>query len=78
MLRLSQQNLGHKLGITFQQVQKYEKGTNRVSASRLQALSNILQVPVPFFFDGVGGVPAAAERLRRPHMSWIFSPAPAG
>ena len=52
MLRMSQQNLGHKLGITFQQVQKYEKGTNRVSASRLQALSNVLQVPVPFFFDG--------------------------
>jgi transcriptional regulator with XRE-family HTH domain len=52
MLRMSQQKLGDKLGLSFQQVQKYEKGTNRVSASRLQALCHILQVPVPFFFDG--------------------------
>jgi transcriptional regulator with XRE-family HTH domain len=40
------------LGLTFQQVQKYENGSNRVSASRLQQLSKILQVPVPFFFEG--------------------------
>jgi transcriptional regulator with XRE-family HTH domain len=52
MLRMTQRKLGHKLGLTFQQVQKYEKGTNRVSAGRLHALSNILEVPVPFFFDG--------------------------
>jgi transcriptional regulator with XRE-family HTH domain len=58
MLGMSQEKLGNKLGITFQQVQKYEKGTNRISASRLQALCDILQVPVPFFFDGspqIGG-----------------------
>lgn len=52
MLGMSQERLGDQLGITFQQVQKYEEGTNRVSASRLQAMSQILQVPVPFFFEG--------------------------
>ena len=52
MLNMSQEKLGNELGITFQQVQKYEKGTNRVSASRLQAMSYILQVPVAFFFEG--------------------------
>jgi len=51
-LDLSQETLAKKLGLTFQQVQKYEKGVNRVSASRLLQLSNILQVPVPFFFEG--------------------------
>ena len=50
MLGLSQEKLGEKLGITFQQIQKYEKGTNRVGASRLQAMSNALDVPVSFFF----------------------------
>ena len=52
MLDMSQEKLGNELGITFQQVQKYEKGTNRISAGRLQAMSHILQVPVPFFFEG--------------------------
>jgi transcriptional regulator with XRE-family HTH domain len=51
MLGMSQENLGEKLGITFQQIQKYEKGTNRVGASRLQAISSILGVPVSFFFE---------------------------
>lgn len=52
MLGMSQEKLGHSLGLTFQQVQKYEKGTNRIGASRLQQISNILQVPVSFFFEG--------------------------
>lgn len=52
MLGMSQEKLGHSLGLTFQQVQKYEKGTNRIGASRLQHISNILQVPVSFFFEG--------------------------
>jgi transcriptional regulator with XRE-family HTH domain len=52
MLGMSQSTLGDGLGLTFQQVQKYEKGTNRMGASRLQHISDILQVPVPFFFDG--------------------------
>src|ERR1700747_1955593 len=52
MLGLSQTKLADQLGLTFQQVQKYEKGTNRISASRLQEISHILAVPVPFFFEG--------------------------
>ncbi len=58
MLNMSQEKLGDALGLTFQQVQKYEKGTNRIGASRLQQISHILQVPVSFFFEGaprVGG-----------------------
>ncbi len=52
MLGMSQEKLGESLSLTFQQVQKYEKGTNRIGASRLQQISNILQVPVSFFFEG--------------------------
>ena len=59
MLGMSQEKLGESLGITFQQIQKYEKGTNRVGASRLQAISTILNVPVSFFFeDAPDGNPA--------------------
>jgi transcriptional regulator with XRE-family HTH domain len=57
MLDLSQTDVADALGLTFQQVQKYEKGTNRIGASRLQHISQILQVPVPFFFEGA---PAAS------------------
>jgi transcriptional regulator with XRE-family HTH domain len=52
MLGMSQEKLADALGLTFQQIQKYEKGTNRVSASRLQPISQILEVPIHFFFDG--------------------------
>lgn len=55
MLGMSQEKLGESLGLTFQQVQKYEKGTNRVGASRLQQISEILQVPVSFLFEGGPG-----------------------
>jgi transcriptional regulator with XRE-family HTH domain len=55
MLGMSQEKLGESLGITFQQVQKYEKGTNRVGASRLQAIANVMTVPVSFFFDDAPG-----------------------
>jgi transcriptional regulator with XRE-family HTH domain len=51
MLKLSQIQLGDALGLTFQQVQKYEKGANRVGASRLQHIASILQVPISFFFE---------------------------
>lgn len=54
-LKMSQEKLGESLGITFQQVQKYEGGTNRVGASRLWKLSEVLEVPVTFFFDGISG-----------------------
>jgi transcriptional regulator with XRE-family HTH domain len=57
MLSMSQEKLGDALGLTFQQVQKYEKGTNRIGASRLQQISNILQVPVSFFFEGAPHLP---------------------
>ena len=57
MLGLSQGKLGERLGITFQQIQKYEKGTNRVGASRLQAMAQELDVPITYFFPD----PAAAQ-----------------
>ena len=52
MLGMSQEKLGAALDLTFQQIQKYEKGTNRIGASRLQQISDILQVPVSFLFEG--------------------------
>jgi transcriptional regulator with XRE-family HTH domain len=51
MLAMNQEKLGKALGLTFQQVQKYESGANRISGSRLQQISQILQVPVAFFFE---------------------------
>lgn len=51
MLGKSQEKLGNALGITFQQIQKYEKGANRIGASRLQQIANVLTVPVAFFFE---------------------------
>jgi len=73
MLGMSQEKLGDNLGITFQQIQKYEKGTNRVGASRLQAISSILAVPVSFFFEdapggGGGGTPGFAEDNSTSHV----------
>ncbi len=70
---MSQEKLGDKLGITFQQIQKYEKGTNRIGASRLQQIALVLSVPVPFFFEGapdagfdvVGPLRSALAGLRR-------------
>jgi len=52
MLGMSQEKLGEALGLTFQQIQKYEKGTNRVGASRIQQIAEVLQVPVSFLFEG--------------------------
>ena len=52
--KISQADLGEKLGVSFQQVQKYEKGVNRVGAARLQQIANALSVPVTFFYDGDG------------------------
>jgi transcriptional regulator with XRE-family HTH domain len=53
MLNMSQEVLSGKLGVTFQQVQKYEKGLNRISASRLFELAQALRVPVGYFYDGI-------------------------
>jgi transcriptional regulator with XRE-family HTH domain len=52
LLGMSQEKLGEALGLTFQQVQKYEKGANRIGASRLQEIGKILQAPPSFFFEG--------------------------
>lgn len=60
MLGMSQEKLGEHLGITFQQIQKYEKGTNRIGASRLQHISTVLGVPVAFFFEDAPGTPSEA------------------
>jgi len=53
MLAMSQEKLADALGLTFQQVHKYEQAANRISASRLQQISHILKVPVAFFFEGL-------------------------
>lgn len=63
MLGMSQEKLGDALGITFQQVQKNEKGTNRIGASRLQHISHILQVPISFFFEGSPHQPGQPKGL---------------
>ncbi len=60
MLGLSQQRLGEAVGLTFQQVQKYERGANRIGASRLHELSQVLNIPVSFFFDDTDPVRAPA------------------
>lgn len=63
MLGMSQEKLGDALGLTFQQVQKYEKGTNRIGASRLQQIAEILQVPVSFMFEGGPAGPTPSSGL---------------
>ena len=73
LLGLSQEKLGAAVGLTFQQIQKYERGANRIGASRMYALSRVLDVPVAFFFEemppeisGIGGkpVPGLAEKFQ--------------
>jgi transcriptional regulator with XRE-family HTH domain len=58
LVGMSQERLGEQLSLTFQQVQKYEKGSNRIGASRLFQISQILGVPVQFFYDDMGGARA--------------------
>ena len=82
MIGMSQEKLGEKLGITFQQIQKYEKGTNRIGASRLQQIATVLSVPGFFFLRrraGAGsgrgarfGAGFARLRVRLPrHLRWV-------
>ena len=64
LIGMTQEKLGEALGLTFQQVQKYEKGTNRIGASRLHQIASILGVPVEFFYEGapaLGGKASASE-----------------
>ena len=60
-LGLTQQALAESLNLTFQQVQKYERGANRVSASKLYEIARALQVPVPYFFEGLAETGSAAD-----------------
>jgi DNA-binding Xre family transcriptional regulator len=93
MLRISQEKLAAELGLTFQQVQKYERAANRISASRLYQLCRILKVPVSFFFEGIeaegrrfrkksstgcpGARPAAAARHHRTRRGLLPNQQPA-
>ena len=61
LIGMSQERLGELLGLTFQQVQKYERGINRIGAGRLFEVAEILGVPISFFYEGVDGVQAAGE-----------------
>ena len=53
ILRISQEKLAEELNLTFQQIQKYERGSNRISASKLYEIAKALRTPVPYFFDGL-------------------------
>lgn len=73
LLGMSQEKLGEQLGLTFQQVQKYEKGINRIGAGRLHELARVLGVPVGFFYDEVpGGAPAASGFAEQPDESYVI------
>jgi transcriptional regulator with XRE-family HTH domain len=71
---MSQEKLGEALEVTFQQVQKYEKGTNRMRASRLQQIAKVLGVPIEFFFEGAPHVSSqrVTATVLRPAM-WLIS-----
>lgn len=73
LLGMSQEKLGESLGLTFQQVQKYEKGVNRIGASRLFDLAHVLGVPVQFFYDEFdhSGHPAMTGFAERPTESYV-------
>lgn len=80
MVALSQEKLGAALDLTFQQVQKYEKGTNRIGASRLHQISAILGVPVEYFYEGAPQTEAAApsgfsESANPPYLADFLSTA---
>ncbi|HME28851.1 MAG TPA: helix-turn-helix transcriptional regulator [Pseudolabrys sp.] len=71
MLSMSQEKLGDALGLTFQQIQKYEKGTNRIGASRLQQIAHMLQVPVSFFFEGAPHSPVHSGMSEAPSPAYV-------
>ena len=75
LIGMSQERLGDLLGLTFQQVQKYEKGVNRIGAGRLFEMSRILNVPVDFFYEGVNAAPAhpGEEGQGPPVMEFVSS-----
>jgi transcriptional regulator with XRE-family HTH domain len=75
LLGMSQEKLGEHLGLTFQQVQKYEKGVNRIGASRLFDLARVLGVPVQFFYDeapaDIAGVAMPAGFAEQPGETYV-------
>jgi transcriptional regulator with XRE-family HTH domain len=74
LLGMSQEKLGDMLGLTFQQVQKYEKGVNRIGAGRLYEVSRILGVPIDFFYEGVAAAPQAGfSEADPPVMEFVSS-----
>jgi transcriptional regulator with XRE-family HTH domain len=72
ILGMSQDALGKALGLTFQQIQKYEKGVNRIGASRLFELSGLLEVPVQFFYDDYGDLAPSAQGFAEPDAAEAF------
>lgn len=72
LMGMSQERLGQALGLTFQQVQKYERGMNRIGASRLWDISQVLNTPVSFFYEGIS---EDAENLSPRHINESLSPA---
>lgn len=74
MLGMSQTDVADAVGVTFQQVQKYEKGTNRVSASRLQQMAYVLRAPVPYFFDDlVRGSRGSKDNIAPPEFEALLA-----
>ena len=72
VLKMSQEKLGDQLGVTFQQVQKYERGANRVGASRLWKMSQVLDVPVGFFYDGLDEMGGSNEFAEDDQMPIVY------
>ena len=66
LIGMSQEKLGEMLGLTFQQVQKYEKGVNRIGAGRLFQVAHILGVPIDYFYEGVNGMGEGAPGFAEP------------
>lgn len=74
-LGLSQEKLAEQLGITFQQVQKYERGTNRIGASRLHQIAIVLQTPITYFFEGASETPVNGAQEMSPLSQALGDPA---
>src|ERR1700677_4898264 len=73
LIGMSQEKLGDMLGLTFQQVQKYEKGVNRIGAGRLYEISRILGVPIDFFYEGVAPEGSVSDSSAAPVMEFVSS-----